>query len=93
MAELADARDSKSRDRKIMRVQFPPPAQIKKLQHHAGAFVFWDKLGLDGKFGNLFIDSAIVVGLVDINFTEVKGQIRRRKSWKHLWHLAIKISC
>ena len=29
VAELADARDSKSRDRKIMRVQLPPPAQLK----------------------------------------------------------------
>ena len=28
MVELADARDSKSRDRKVVRVQVPPPAPL-----------------------------------------------------------------
>lgn len=41
MAELADARDLKSRSRKGVRVRPPLPAVSEKLQHQYGAAAFF----------------------------------------------------
>ena len=52
---MADARDSKSRDRKVMRVRLPPPAQVKSDALNNASLLFYTLYSSNGS-GNIIFN-------------------------------------